>query len=335
MNPLRALLLLCLGLTGLRAGIETQGLPDGAVGLVYISNEAFQRTVFGRAFDSAFRKEMDANVELRNLEEKVGIRPRTDIREAVIGAYASKKPEGDPTVVGLIRGTFNPARIEAFARSNKVPATTVGKHLAWDATALGEAIAGQPSGDPDRKDMVIIAYSKDLLILASKDQAEAAVAAASGKAPSWAGPTGEVKAALQSVTTANTWLLLHWDALKLSKAEDRAKIEEDGFQEFSFAIGEDAKNLQLRLSAHFKDDASTTMALLQLKLLPTTVDAALTVAAAGKSPAEVAQLEKLSDLIRQISFDRTERTITARLDYPAQEVGDALRSAIQKAAAGK
>lgn len=335
MKALRALFLLCFGFVGLHAGLDPQGLPEGTVGVIFVSNEAFDRTAFGQAFGAAFRKEMDANAGLRNLEEKLGIRPKTDIREAVVGAYAPKQPDGEPTVVGLIRGTFNPARIEAFARSNKVPATTVGKYLAWDANAMGEAITGEPALDPNKKDTVLIAYSKDLLIFASKEQAAAAVAAASGKARSWAGPTGDVKAALQEVTTENNWLLLHWDALKLSKAEDREKLEELGLQEVSFAVGEDAKNLQFRLSAHFKDEASATVAMLQMKMLPAMADAGLTAAAAGKKPEEVAQIEKLSDLIHKISFRHTGRTITVQLDYPAKDAGDALREAIQKAAAGK
>ncbi|MCX6917724.1 MAG: hypothetical protein NTX41_00265 [Verrucomicrobia bacterium] len=330
MHAFRLGLLFCLAWTRVQGAPETLGIPADAAGLVYVSNEVVDRTVLGQAINAAFKQDLAQNKVVRQLEEKLGIRLDADIQDLRIGIFtpAPNDPEGEPELVVLLRGHFTPARIEAFARSHQVPATTVGKFLAWDAPKFLEALTGETATEPDKKPSVLIAYSKDLLILATKAKAEATIAALNGKANSWKLPA---VAATQQEALKNQWLFSYVDILKAAKPADRADVEESGIQSITLSVGENAQDLQVRLSASFIDADKAALTLLQFKALPTILDGALTVAAAGKKPEEVAAMEKLLDLIHKIQITGAGSTISAQLNYPAKEAATALLEAAKKA----
>ncbi len=334
MKALRFGLLFCLAWTSAQGAVETLGIPADAAGLVYVSNEVVDRTVLGQALEAAFKQDLAQNKVVRQLEEKLGIRLDADLQDLRVGIFtpAPNDPEGEPELVVLLRGHFTPARIEAFARSHQVPATTVGKFMAWDAPKFLEALTGEPAAEPDKKPSVLIAYSKDLLILATKAKAEATIAALSGKAKSWKLPAG---AAPQQEALQNQWLFAYVDVLKAAPPADRAEVEESGMQSLMLNVGENAQNLQVRLSASFVDADKAALTLLQLKALPTMIDGALTVAAAGKKPEEVAAMEKFQNLIHKIEITGAGSTISAQLNYPAQEAATALLEAAKKSKQAK
>ena len=334
MHTLRLGLLFCLALPNAQGAPETLGIPADAAGLIYVSNEVVDRTLLGQALDAAFKQDLPQNKVVRQLEEKLGIRLDEDIQDVRIGIFAAppNAPAGDPDLVVLLRGHFVPARIEALARSNKVPATTVGKFMAWDTSKFIEALTGETATEPDKMPSVLIAYSKDLLVLASQSRAEAALAALNGKASSWKLPTGAV---IPKETLKNQWLFAYVDVLKAAKPADRVEVEESGIQSITLSVGENAQDLQVRLSANFVDADKAALTLLQVKALPTMIDGALTVAAAGKKPEEVAAMEKLQDLIHKIEITGAGSTISAQLNYPAKEAATALIEAAKKSKQAK
>jgi hypothetical protein len=326
-------LLTCLCLSSAQAALDPRGIPAESVGLIYVSNEVVDRTAFGQALDAAFKTDVAQNKVVRQLEEKLGIRLDEDLKDLHIGIFpvAATDPEGEPDVVILVRGRFTPARIEAFARSNKVPATTAGKYLAWDAAKFFQALTGEAPDQTDKKPGVIIAYSSDILILASKDKADATLAALNGKAPSWKAP-----ASLSTKDMLNNqWLFAYVDVLKGAKPADRAEVEESGIQNVTLAVGESTPDLQVRVTATFVDPDKAALTLLQVKALPTMIDGALTVAAAGKKPEEIAAMEKLQDLIHKIQITGAGSTISAQLNYPAKDAATALIEAAKKSKQGK
>lgn len=333
MKALCSGLLSCLGLLTAHAAMDPRGIPSDTVGLIYVSNEVVDRTVFGQALDAAFKADVTQSKVARQLEDKLGIRLDEDLKDLHVGIFpvAPTDPEGQPDVVLLLRGRFTPARIEAFARSNKVPATTAGKYLAWDATKFFEALTGETAEQSDQKPGVLIAYSPDILILVSKNKADATLAALNGKAPSWQPP-----ASLPAKDTLNNqWIFAYADVLKAAKPADRAEIEESGIQNFTLAVGESTPDLQVRITATFTDADKAALSLLQVKALPTMIDGALTVAAAGKKPEEVAAMEKFQDLIHKIEIKGAGSTISAQLNYPAKDAATALIEAAKKARQGK
>lgn len=326
-------LLACLCLASAQAALDPRGLPAESVGVLYLSNEVVDRTAFGQALDVAFKADLAQSKVVRQLEEKLGIRLDEDLQDIHLGIFpvAPSEPEGEPDVAIIVRGRFTPARIEAFARSNKVSATTVGKYLAWDATQFMQALTGEPAEPTDQKPGVIIAYSKDILVFASKGKADATLAALSGKAPSWQAP-----ASLSARSLLNDpWLFAYVDVLKAAKPADRAEAEEAGVRNITLAIGESAPDLQVRVTATFVDADKAALTLLQVKALPTMIDGALTVAAAGKKPEEVAAMEKIQDLVRKIEFTGTGTTLSAQLNYPAKDAANALIEAAKKARQAK
>jgi len=321
-------LLACLSLSTAHAALDTRGIPADSVGLIYVSNETVDQTVFGQALDAAFKTDIAQNKVVRQLEEKLGIRLDADLQDIHVGIFPPNPtdPEGEPDVAVLVRGHFTPARIEAFARSNKVPATTVGKYLAWDATRFMQALTGEASPQPDKKPGVLIAYSPEILLLVSQNKADATLAALNGKAKSWQAPASlPAKDMLK-----NQWLFAYVDVLKAAKPADRAEVEESGIQSVTLAIGESTPDLQVRVTATFSDADKAALTLLQVKALPTMIDGALTVAAAGKKPEEVAAMEKLQDLIHKIEITGSGSTISAQLNYPAKDAATALIEAAKK-----
>jgi hypothetical protein len=326
-------LLSCFGLLTAHAALDPRGIPAESVGLIYVSNEVVDRTVFGQALDAAFKTDVTQSKVVRQLEEKLGIRLDEDLKDLHIGIFpmGPTDPEGEPDVALLIRGHFNPARIEAFARSNKVPVTTAGKYLAWDAAKFIQALTGEAPDQADQKPGVIIAYSPDILIFASKNKADATLAALNGKAASWQAP-----ASLSTKDRLNNqWIFAYVDVLKAAKPADRAEVEESGIQNVTLAVGESTPDLQVRITATFTDPDKAALTLLQVKALPTMIDGALTIAAAGKKPEEIAALEKLQDLIHKIQITGAGSTISAQLNYPAKDAATALIEAAKKSKQGK
>ncbi len=326
-------LLACGSLLSAQAAVDPRGIPADAVGLVYVSNEVLDRTVLGRALSTAFKADVTQSQVSRQLEEKLGVRLDEDLQDLHAGIFPAPatEPEGEPDVVALFRGRFTPARIDAFARSNKVPATTVGKYVGWDAAKFIQALTGETSAPADPKPGLIIAYSKDILILASPRRAEATLAALNGKASSWQAPAG----LSSKETPSNQWLFAYIDVLKAAKPTDRAEVEESGIQSVTFALGESTTDLQVRLTATFTDADKAALMLIQAKALPTMLDGALTLAAAGKKPEEVAAMEKFQDLIHKIQITGSGSTISAQLNYPTKDAATALLEAVKKAKQGK
>jgi len=120
------------------AGLPTSGLPSGNTDIaVHVSNETLDKTQIGKALTDAFTGEIDANKVVIALKSELGFELDEDFRDLTVVAKAGD----EKSFVALVRGKFNKARIEAFAATNKVPNHTVKGLKAWDARALGDAIA--------------------------------------------------------------------------------------------------------------------------------------------------------------------------------------------------
>lgn len=324
-----ALALLCtLGFTTAHAAGETQGLPADAAGAVFVSNEVIDRTVFGQALSAAFKKDVTQNATTQALEAKLGIRIDEDIKEITAGLYppAAANPE-EPIVVVLIRGTFNPVRIEDYARTQKVPSTTFGKYKAWDITRLMEVVTGTPN-QAVNQDGVLLAYSQDLLVLCSKTKVAETLAALAGQAPSW-----KLNSILQKQKGAlsNNGVYVYVDLLKVAAESEKADIREKGLQEITFSLGEANLNLQGQLTLLFTDESKATGAAIEAKTLLAALDAASVLGMLGKKPEEAANLKKVTDLLQKIELTTDGRVLTAKLSYPAEAAVTALIEAIKKA----
>ena len=326
---MKSFALLCtLGLTTLHAAWETQGLPADAGGAIFVSNEVVVRTVFGQALSAAFKKDLAQHATFRAWESKLGIHVDEDIKEVTVGLYPPSAAHPDePVSVVLLRGKFNPVRIEDFARTQKIPSTTFGKIKAWDLTRLMEAVTGTPN-QATNQDGVLLAYSQDLLVVCSKAKTVATMAALAGQAPSWKlSPTFQAQ---QDALTHNGFYV-YVDVLKMAAESAKAEIREQGLQVITFSLGEANRQLQGQLTLFYTEESKATGAAFEAKVLLTALDASVLLGNLGRKTTEAAALKKVSDLFQKIELTTDGRVLTARLNYPADAAATALIEAITKA----
>jgi len=221
----------------------------------------------------------------------------------------------------LIRGNFLPARINSFGKSNNIPSKTIGQHQAWEASAFIEKLSGEKPKE-DAKDAYVVAHSENLVVIASAEFLERAVAAAN---------RGEKAAQLPTAVSAkfaaaqNGWLTLYADAAKMPNTK-----QEVGVEDLSLVLGENATDLQLAIAANFvsAEKASTMRKQLQgfqaLSMMGLSNDD-------GKSPEEKEEMGTLAELVQKIRIGGEGKQATLDLDYPADKLAQAIAKVVDKA----
>lgn len=326
MNRLLNTALLALA-ASLTAGLPTSGLPAGnQTAALHISNETVDKTKLGQALTAAFQAEVDANAAVATLKKELGFELDEDFRDlTVIGNVGD-----DNSLVALVRGKFNKARIEAFAASNNVPSRTVRGLKAWDIKALGDALAKAAGETPDastpEKRAEVVIVDGNTLVIAPADGIDKAVAAATANTP-WK-HEGLSRAA---ASVQNGWLLISADVAAIEAQEAaKAKAVADGngpakkpsgLKVLSIALGENATDLTLRANAACVDDAAAKRNVSQAKGF-LGFGAMLTLPGENDSPEQAAQKQELGDVIRRITVTQNGAAIDASLDYPVQKVAE-------------
>ena len=179
MTRLLPALLLCASVASAYAGLDTEGLPPGAAAVVGFDLTTFRASKVGQA---TLRL---ADLKAKNLEtsekfrRQLGIDTEKDLREVAVAVYPGPdgKVQDKQGAVVLIRGRFDPARIDAFGQANGVPVRTVGKHQAWEGSAFVEKLTGEKPKE-SAAEAYVVAHSPGLLLVATTDFLETAVAAA-------------------------------------------------------------------------------------------------------------------------------------------------------------
>ena len=116
MKSLLFLAALTLGLAPAQA-VDTRGIPAEGVGsFVFLSVRQLDQSKIGTALDKAFGDEIRASAGLVALREKLGFDLEKDLTEVAAGVYQNPT-KANPDVVGVLRGRFDVAKIEAYAKS--------------------------------------------------------------------------------------------------------------------------------------------------------------------------------------------------------------------------
>jgi hypothetical protein len=329
------------------AGLPTSGLPSGNTDIaVHVSNETIDQTQIGKALTNAFLGEIEANNVVIALKNELGFVLDEDFRDLTVIAKAGD----EKSFIALIRGKFNKARIEAFAATNKVPSRTVKGLKAWDARALGEAIAKAAGTEASKENadvsVELVIVDGNTVVAAEASNIERAVTAAtSSKAWKHAGlSTAEA-------SVKNGWLLISANVAAIEEAEaakrkpDAATTTEgkaslakrSGVKAVILALGENATDVTLRINAEFVDEAAAKKNISQAKGM-LGFGSMLTMAADGDSAEVAANKATGADVIRRINITQNGAVGNATLDYPIQKLAQTIVRAAEarrEKAAGK
>lgn len=323
MRFLLAGLILSLSFGSAQAALNTESLPAGAVGIVSMDITTFRASKVGQAIEklaSMKAKDLEAS---RKLSDKLGIDSKKDLQDLVVALYPGpdgKVAEKNASAVVLIRGKFVPTTIDAFGASNGITAKTVGKHKAWEAGAFIEKLTGEKPKD-GAKDAYVVAHSESLMIVASKEFLERALASADRREKSALLPAA---VASKFAAARQSWFYLYVDASKMPSAK-----EDVGAEDISLVLGENATDLQLAVAAGFATDEKASKMRKQVKGLQAFAMFGL-MNDDGKSPDEKANLALLSELVQKVRIGGDGKQATLDLDFPAEKAVQAISNVIEK-----
>ena len=323
MKRLTRILFLALALVPAHGALNTDGLPAGAVAIAGFDFATFTTTQLGQAVIKAGPINNGQNIDSKLAKDKLGIDIQKDIHAVVLGVYPGadgKVSDKNAQGVILIRGKFDPAKINAAAKDAKVPSTPAGKYQAWEARAFFDAIFG-PRPKDDNGEAYLVVTSADLIAIASKDFLDRALTALEKNTKAELLPS-EVRA---KFAAANGWFFLYADAT-------RAKMKDDtsGINDLTIVLGESATDLQLRIAANFITAEKATSIRKQVKGLQAFAMMGL-MNDDDKTPAEKEDLQTLLEIIQKIRVGGEAKRSTLDLDFSAEKSAKAIGRAIEKA----
>jgi len=320
MRPFAALLLLAFATA--QAELNTEGLPAGAVGIVGFDLVAFRATKVGQAVEKLADLKSKNLEAARKLNDKVGVDTAKDLRDLVVAIYPGpdgKVSETHAAGVVLIRGSFDPARLAAFAKANQLPGKTFGKHQAWEAGPFIEKITGEKPKKSE--DAYLVAHSPELIVIAGADFLDRALEAADRKEKATQFPA---VTAARFASAQNGWLYLYADATKMNNTKG-----DFGAQDFSLVLGENATDLQLAIAGGFVSAEKASAALRLLNGLQAGAAIGL-MRDNGKTAEEKANQAMLADLLQKIRISGEDKTAKIDLDYPTDKAVQLIIKAVEQ-----
>jgi len=327
MRLLLAALLTFLSFGSAQAALNTDGLPAGAVAIVGVDIATLRASKVGQALETLSSLKAQDLEASRKLKEQLGIDSKQDLHGLVVGIYPGpdgKVAEKNAAGVVLIRGKFLPARINAFGQSHGVPAKTVGKHQAWEASAFIEKLSGEKPKD-NAQGAYVVAHSEKLVVIASGECLDLALDAADRGEKSARFPAA---VATRFAAAQQGWFYLYADATKMKNTKEDA-----GAEDLSLVLGESATDLQLATAAGFVSAEKASAMRKQLKGLQAFAMIGLS-DDDGKTPSQKEDQALLSELVQKIRIGGDGKQATLDLDFPADKAVRAIAKVVEKSQKG-
>jgi hypothetical protein len=303
--------------------LNTQGLPEGAVGVIEFNLSTFNDTKFGRAIKDAIPENQDAAL----LQQELGLDPSTDIKEFVVGVYAGpdgKVSQKEPLVAGLIRGNFQPKQIQSFAESNGLRGKDIGGFKSWDVNDIQRALGEQPA--KNSPNMSVLTGSTNAIGFASNSLLTATTQALQNPAATVQLPAG-TEAYLKSAQ--KPWAFI---ALDGSKMEESAKA---GVKTITVVAGESTTDVQIGIYLQFKSKDLASDLTNKVKGLLMMATMAMPTSEDGKSADQISQQRLMTDLVQAIKIDNHDDLVSINFNFPIDKAVDAIKKAIDKAQVGQ
>ncbi len=326
MNRLWLALLVCLISLTVRAEINTAGIPEGAMGLVYFNEDTFSKTQLGTLALSSVEKKLQETPQGEIIQKNLGIK---NIKEVSLGIYphinTAENPES-AQFVAVIRGNFSKEKIEKFAADNQIPSQKIQGLSAWDMAEVSAVLKKEPLDSKNKNQVLLIAYADDLFIFCSPPFANPSIDSLNLKTGSYKLPdsfTEKLKASPQN------WLAFYGDFTKEKK--DLTQNKESGLQTVHLYLGENKELTQLRSVNQFINESKEKVSTQQLKTTFAIMSMALRSATLIPNMSKENQ-QALADLFKNIkvSSDKSVQKISA--DYPSKKLAEAFEASLKQPA---
>ncbi len=328
MKPLLLLAALILGFAPAQA-VDTKGIPaDQVGGFFHLGVRKLDESKFGQVLDKAFSDEVRANRTFRALKEKLGLDLEQDLDDVFVAFYPGTDPK-NPLIAGVLRGRFDVAKIEAYAKAAKIPATAFGARTGWDLDKLGQhvedgEVRGTTGSKPTDPTMIVF-VSANTALVGGATKLGAALEAYAGKTASF-----RPKADLSG--PGAPFLRVEVD-LELLKTEDA-----NGLRKGVLTIGETGPNLVATLDGQATSEGKAAQVASQIKGMAGLISLGLMDEAnkpADQLAAQRAMLELLQSLKAEAKGDHAVFAISYDAEKAAMGIVKAVVAEKVKATVGK
>ena len=321
MKPLLLLAALTLGLPSAHA-VDTKGVPAAEIGgFFHLGVRSLDESKFGQTLDKAFGDDVRANPTFRAFKEKLGFDFEKDLNDVVVGFYPGVDPKS-PQFAGVLRGRFDVAKIEAYAKSAKVDAIALGAFTGWDVDQLGSSLDGKERTATKADPTLVVFVSADTALVGNRAKLGAALDAYNGKAASFR-PTTDLSA------PGAPFLRIEVDVEALKMPGDP-----NGLRRGVLTLGETGPNLVGTFDGQMINEGKASQVAGQLKGVAGLLSIGL-MDEANKNPDQIASQRVMLELIQSLKSEAKGDHVLFMVSYDAEKAALGMVKAIvaQKAKA--
>jgi len=314
MKSLLLLAALTLGLAPAQA-VDTKGVPAAEIGgFFHLGVRSLDDSKFGQTLDKAFGDDIRANPTFRAFKEKLGFDFEKDLNDVVVGFYPGVDPKS-PLLAGVLRGRFDVAKIEAYAKSAKVDAVTLGAFTGWDADQLGSAVDGKERTATKADPTLIVFVSADTALVGNRAKLGAALDA-------YAGKTASFRPAADLSAPGAPFLRVEADIEALKMPGDA-----NGLRRGTLTLGETGPNLVATFDGQVISAAKATQIASQVKGMAGMISLGL-IDESNKTPDQIAGQRILLELLQSLKTEAKGDHAVISLAYDAEKAALGLVKAI-------
>jgi len=321
MKPLLLLAALTLGLPSAQA-VDTKGVPAAEIGgFFHLGVRSLDESKFGQTLDKAFGDDLRANPTFRAFKEKLGFDFEKDLNDVVVGFYPGVEAKS-PLIAGVLRGRFDVAKIEGYAKSAKVDAIALGAFTGWDVDQLGSSLDGKERTATKADPTLIVFVSADTALVGNRAKLGAALDAYNGKAASFR-PTTDLSA------PGAPFLRIEVDVEALKMPGDP-----NGLRRGVLTLGETGPNLVGTFDGQMINEGKASQVAGQLKGVAGLLSIGL-MDEANKTPDQIASQRVMLELIQSLKSEAKGDHVLFSVSYDAEKAALGMVKAIvaQKAKA--
>ena len=321
MKPLLLLAALTLSLASAQA-VDTKGVPAAEIGgFFHLGVRSLDESKFGQTLDKAFGDDVRANPTFRAFKEKLGFDFEKDLNDVVVGFYPGVDPKS-PQFAGVLRGRFDVAKIETYAKSAKVDAIALGAFTGWDVDQLGSSLDGKERTATKADPTLVVFVSADTALVGNRAKLGAALDAYNGKAASFR-PTTDLSA------PGAPFLRIEVDVEALKMPGDP-----NGLRRGVLTLGETGPNLVGTFDGQMINEGKASQVAGQLKGVAGLLSIGL-MDEANKNPDQIASQRVMLELIQSLKSEAKGDHVLFMVSYDAEKAALGMVKAIvaQKAKA--
>jgi hypothetical protein len=325
--------------------LNTTGIPASAAGVVHIDFEAASKSKIGQTAKDALNTGIlgkvakDEATLLEDLKKELFASGITleSLADATIALIPRQKGEPEPLVI--VRGKFDPAKIAAAAKKEKLKTVVIGGRTFFEKPESEKILGGEdgPTSRFQKTPSTLFCALDSGTILAATDKtaAAAALAALSGKAKSYTAPA-PLPAYGKRVGTPFVLVYINGKSFPKqnpAQAKDAMDMSPPNPAHVFFALGEDTKNVKVRLAMAYANatDVQKTQSFAQMMLGMAGMFASSAGPDGKPDPKKAETAAKISKALSALKIATAEPNyFTVSFDYPVGEIVQAIKDAATK-----